>query len=437
MKRNQTFRTFCRYISCNVLGMIGLSCYILADTYFVARAMGSNGLAALNFAIPAYTALTAAGLLLGVGGATRATILRSRKCDTDASAVFPNILGAGLVLSLAFAAVGIFGAPTVSRLLGANGETLPLTIPYLRILMLYAPAFLTNQILLAFVRNDSNPQLAMISMLAGSFTNIILDYVFMFPLNMGMVGAAVATGFSPVVGLCVLSLHFFRKNRTLRFIRCSIRPKEIFRSIQLGISAWLTEISSGIVLTVFNLVILRISGNTGVAAYGIVANIALVETAIYNGIAQGLQPLVSRAHGAGEQHTLKQYRRDALILACIVAALLYAAVFAWSDPLIALFNTEGNAALIPYARDGLRLYFPGFFFGGINIIFAAYLSASERPTDGFWISMTRGCLAILPLVLLLSWYFGMAGVWLAFPCCEAVTLGLTTFFLFHRKRKSI
>lgn len=433
MKNSQTFRTFCRYISCNILGMLGLSCYILADTYFVANALGSNGLAALNFAIPAYTVINATGLMLGVGGATHFTILRSRKSE-EAHAIFSNILGAGLVISLVFVAIGLFSAPTISRWLGANGEALPLTIPYLRILMLYAPAFLTNQILLAFVRNDGNPQLAMASMLAGSLTNIILDYIFMFPLKMGIVGAAIATGFSPLAGLCVLSLHFLRKNRTIHFARCRIHLREIGHAIQLGISTWITEISSGVALTIFNLVILQISGNIGVAAYGIIANLALVETAIFTGIAQGLQPLISHAYGSRELLTLRRYRRDALILAMILSLLLYAAVFLWTDPLIALFNTEDNPELVPLARNGLRLYFWGFLFAGINIIMAACLSAMEQAQAGFWISLTRGCLAIVPLVLILSHFFVMNGVWITFPLCEILTAGLTLFFF--RKTKS-
>lgn len=429
MKPNQNFRTFCRYVSCNVLGMIGLSCYILADTFFVARALGSDGLAALNFTIPAYTAMSATGLMLGVGGATRSTLLRSRQSEREANAVFTTLMGTGLVLSLLFVAIGIFAAPNLAHLLGANGETLPLATPYLRILMLYAPAFLTNQILLAYVRNDNNPQLAMTAMLAGSFANILLDYVFMFPLSMGMVGAAVATGFSPLINLGILSLHFFRKSRKLHFVRCHVRLREIGHAVRLGISTWITEISSGVVLAVFNLVILRISGNIGVAAYGIVANIALVETAIFTGIAQGIQPLISRAHGAKEPKTLRQYRRDALLLALALAGILYAVILIWSDPIIAVFHEEGNQTLITLAKDGLHLYFLGFFLAGINIIMASYLSASERPAAGFWISMARGCLAILPLVLILSAWLGMTGVWLSFSGSEIITLGVMTFFL--------
>lgn len=430
MKFNGIFKTFCRYVSLNICGMIGLSCYILADTYFVAKALGANGLAALNFAIPAYTAMSATGLMLGVGGATRAALLRARDEVKTAATIFPIVAVAGFFISLFFLGIGIFAAEPVSKLLGANGETLPLTVIYLRILMLYAPAFLLNQILLAFVRNDGNPRLSTIAMLTGSLANVILDYVFMFPLQMGMAGAAIATGISPVLGILILTLHFRRKERELRLVRCRFRLHEVWSSISLGISAWITEISSGIVLVIFNLIILRISGNIGVAAYGIVANIALVETSIYTGIGQGIQPLVSRAYGTGEVKNLRRLCRYALILSITIAAILYAVVWIWSDGVIALFNTEGNADLVPLAKDGLRLYFWGFFFAGINIILAAYLSASEHPADGFWISITRGGIAILPLVLLLSHLLGMNGVWLSFPLCEIITLGgLTLYFL--------
>ena len=429
MKHSAVSRQFAQYVSCNVLGMIGLSCYILADTFFVSKAMGSLGLAALNFAIPLYSLINATGLMLGVGGATQYTLVRSKEGIRHANAIFTNLVLTALSIGLLIFLLGLFAAPTLATWLGANGNALSMTTSYLRILMRFAPAFLLNQTTLAFVRNDGSPHIAMAAMLTGSFVNVILDYVFMFPMKMGISGAAIATGFSPLFSLFVLSIHFFRKQHTLKLVRCRILFRQIGRSITLGLSSWITEVASGAVLLVFNLIILRITGNLGVAAYGIIANIALVAVAIFTGIAQGIQPLVSRFYSTGEADSLKKVRNAANLLALFLAAAFYAVIFLFSDQVIAVFNSEHNTALIPLAREGLRLYFVGFFFAGINIVMTAYLSAVELPKQGMFLSLLRGAILLVPLVLILPQFLEMTGVWLSFPLCELLTAGMLALLL--------
>ena len=197
----------------------------------------------------------------------------------------------------------------------------------------------------------------------------------------------------------------------------------------LGLSSWITEVASGAVLLVFNLIILRITGNLGVAAYGIIANIALVAVAIFTGIAQGIQPLVSRFYSTGETDSLKKVRNAANLLALFLAAAFYAVIFLFSDQVIAVFNSEHNTALIPLAREGLRLYFIGFFFAGINIVMTAYLSAVELPKQGMFLSLLRGAILLVPLVLILPQFLEMTGVWLSFPLCELLTAGMLALLL--------
>ena len=417
MKHSAVSRQFTQYVSCNVLGMIGLSCYILADTFFVSKAMGSLGLAALNFAIPLYSLINATGLMLGVGGATQYTLVRSKEGIRHANAIFTNLVLTALSIGLLIFLLGLFAAPTLATWLGANGNALSMTTSYLRILMRFAPAFLLNQTTLAFVRNDGSPHIAMAAMLTGSFANVILDYVFMFPMKMGISGAAIATGFSPIFSLFVLSIHFFRKQHTLKLVRCRILFRQIGRSMTLGLSSWITEVASGAVLLVFNLIILRI------------ANIALVAVAIFTGIAQGIQPLVSRFYSTGEADSLKKVRNAANLLALFLAAAFYAVIFLFSDQVIAVFNSEHNTALIPLARKGLRLYFVGFFFAGINIVMTAYLSAVELPKQGMFLSLLRGAILLVPLVLILPQFLEMTGVWLSFPLCELLTAGMLALLL--------
>ena len=183
---------FRRYAAPGVLGMIGISCYILADTFFVAKGTGSLGLAALNIAIPAYNLMNGLGLMVGVGGATHYSLCRAQGDAAEADRTFTHTLLLGLCIALVFVLTGTFGVVPLSRLLGANAETLDMTAVYLRLLLCFAPFFVTNNIMIAFVRNDGEPGRAMAGMIAGSLFNIVFDWVFIFPCGLGMFGAVSA-----------------------------------------------------------------------------------------------------------------------------------------------------------------------------------------------------------------------------------------------------
>ena len=204
-------KDFSKYVSLNILGMIGVSFYILADTYYIAKALGATGIAALNFAIPVFSIILGIGLMIGIGGAARFGILKSRNKHKEAEAVFAGALKLGTLAGLLFAVLGLFGSKALSSILGADAVTLPLTHAYMATIMVFAPFFILNNTVLAFVRNDNNPRLAMLAMIGGSVSNVILDYIFLFPLKMGMFGAAFATSLAPIISLGILSIHFAKK----------------------------------------------------------------------------------------------------------------------------------------------------------------------------------------------------------------------------------
>jgi len=433
MNKNVILKNFLKYVSLNVLGMIGLSCYILADTFFISNALGANGLAALNFSISIYCMINGAGLMIGMGGATKYTILKAQNKHKEANAIFTHTFGSGLGVGIVLAVIGMFFTIPIAKLLGADESTLPMTVTYLTTILCFSPCFILNNVLIAFVRNDGNPKLSMVAMLLGSFSNIVLDYIFIFPLGMGMFGAAFATGLAPVISMGVLSLHILKKHNGFKLVKSKVSIKYIGDILSLGLSAFITEVSSGLVLIIFNLVILRLEGNIGIAAYGIVANFALVVTAIFTGIAQGIQPLASNGYGTKDQKLLKHVLCYAFILSLGFATIVYILVFIGSNHIIAAFNSENNMTLIPIARKGFQLYFVGFFFAGMNIIACAFLSAIEEAQKAFLISSMRGGIAIIPLVFILSNWLGMNGVWLSFVFAEAMTAVFTGVHLFYIK----
>ena len=416
---------FRRYAAPGVLGMIGISCYILADTFFVAKGTGSLGLAALNIAIPAYNLMNGLGLMVGVGGATHYSLCRAQGDAAEADRTFTHTLLLGLCIALVFVLTGTFGVVPLSRLLGANAETLDMTAVYLRLLLCFAPFFVTNNIMIAFVRNDGEPGRAMAGMIAGSLFNIVFDWVFIFPCGLGMFGAALATGASPLVSLLVLSGHLRRPSRGFHLRRERLRPRLLPRICAPGLSSLVSELASGITLLLINLVLLRIAGNTAVAAYGVIANLALVESAIFTGLSTGVQPLISRSAEADRRRLL----RWTVTTALAISALMYVLVFVFASPITAVFNSEHDPALAACAVPGLRIYFAGFLAACINIIAAAYFSAAGQASRGFIISLVRSIIAIPPVLFALSALLGVTGVWLTFPAVEALACALSLLFI--------
>ena len=425
-------KQFFKYVSQNIFGLLGTSCYILADTYFIAQAAGTDGVTLLNLCLPIYNLIFAFGSMSGLGAAPRYAILRAQG-DARAQRYFSNAIFSVCILAVPFMLVGIFRPDGLLRLMGGDADIVALGMNYARIFLMFTPFFMCNYVVASFVRNDGDPSLAMVATLSGSLFNVVFDYIFIFPMGLGLPGAALATAISPILSIAVCSAHFIKKSNTITFVRKAPSVRLLAQSCQLGISGFVGELSSGVTTTVFNFLLLRLAGNVAVAAYGVVANFALVATAIFNGVAQGAQPLVSQCYGKNEMAGA----RKLLLLGCGtalgLAALLYGVVFGYTDALTALFNSENSALMAEFAHSGMRIYFVGYFFAGCNIVAAGYLGAVNRPAEASITSLCRGMVAIVVCSLVLSALFGMNGVWAAFPVSEAITLALTVFLL---KRKA-
>ncbi len=423
------FSEFIRYASLNILGMLGLSCYILADTFFIANRLGADGLAALNLAIPVYSLIHGCGLMIGMGGSTRYAILRSRNSEGDACTVFTHALYLWGVCSVLFVLCGLVASGAIAALLGAQGRIFTMSRTYLQMLLLFSPAFLLNDILLGFVRSDGAPQLVMAAMLTGSFSNILLDYVLIYTADLGIFGAVLATCLAPLISMAVLSVFFLQKRHHFRPVRRRPSVRSGAKLLVTGFPSLAAELSSGVVMIAFNFLMLEFSGSTGVATYGVIANISLVVIAVFTGMAQGIQPVLSRYFGAGERRRLRFVLRCALWSTVLLSVLLTGGILLAADPIAAAFNAQEDPTLQQLAVQGLRLYFLGTLPAGVNLVLCAYCASAERSRAGNAISVLRGFLLILPLAFLLSAAADLTGLWLAFPLTELLTLVLAAVLL--------
>ena len=429
-------KDFARYTSLNVLGMIALSCYILADTFFVSKGLGANGLTALNLAIPIYSFISGSGLMIGMGGGTKYSIQKSQADHEAANRTFTSALYLAAAFAVFFMLVGLFFSGTIVTLFGADENVFEMSRTYLQVILLFAPAFLLNNVLLCFVRNDGAPQLSMAAMLGGSFSNIVLDYIFIFPMGMGIFGAVLATGLSPVIGILIMSPHWLKKSKGFRLTRTGLRASVVRSNISLGFPSLLAQVSSGITMVVFNAIILGLSGNTGVAAYGVIANISLVVIAIYNGVAQGVQPLISRAYGQHLREQTRQLLHCAMASVIALSAVIYLVLFLFAGPIAQIFNSENNPQLQQIAVEGLKLYFTAIPFVAFNTILSTYFTSVENTIPAHITSLLRGLLLIIPMAFLLAAIGGMIGVWLAFPATELIAAVLGAVLYLRSKSAS-
>ncbi len=435
MEKKQYKKDFIRYAFINVIAMLGLSCYILADTFFISRGLGANGLTALNLAIPIFNFISGTGLMLGMGGATKYAILVAQNEKKRANRIFTNTIYIAAIISILYVFIGFFYSERIAVRLGANTEVLEMTNTYLKVSLLFAPAFILNNILICFMRNDGNPKLAMIASLSGSFSNVILDYLFIFPFKMGIFGAVFATGLAPIISIIVILPYLLRGKQ--QFSLDLRKPdKAIAATIfMLGIPSLIVEISSGIVVIIFNIIILRIAGNVGVAAYGVITNLSLVVIAICTGVAQGMQPITSKAYGSGNMKMAKYIFSLALKLTCIMTVVIYCLTYIFANPIAGIFNNEGNLLLQEIAVKGLRLYFIGMLFAGINVVMSMYFSSTERIVPAHTITLLRGIIIIIPVAFILSTLIGLTGTWISFPATEFIVLMIGIVFLARNRRK--
>lgn len=428
-------KEFTKYVSANVIAMIGLSCYILADTFFISLKMGQTGLAALNLSSPSFNLVFSIGMMFAVGGGTKFAIHKGAQNDNEANKVFTHTVFIVALFAIVFVMLGLFASRPVAMFLGAEGDTLEYSNTYVQIILALLRS-LCSAMFFKTLYETTRAELAMIASLAGNLFNIVFDYVLVFPCNLDMLGAALATGFSPIVSILILSLHVIRKKNTFHCRKTKLSLRTYGGICSLGLAPFINELSFAAVLMVFNGLFKRLGGDTAIAAYAIIINVFYVVNSVFNGIANGTQPMISFSYGQSDHQKIRRILRYALITVASVAVVLYIAIFFGANGIASIFNTQGVKELQDAATLGMRLFFISSLFSGFNLLFSYYFSASNKGGYAQLITVLRGLVTIIPIAYLFSYLWKMTGLWLATPAAELVTLVVTlTIFILTRSKK--
>lgn len=432
--RDQVTSVFFQFLIPSIGATLVNSIYILGDTILVGRGVGSMGIAALNLLLPVFSLFFATGMMFGVGGSVLFSFDKGRKDEAAAREHFSAALVGTVIMAIFYEIVcGLYFDP-ITAFLGRNEAMDEMVRSYGWILTAGCPVFLLSSFLQAFVRNDRAPKVAMAAVITGGVSNVILDYIFMFPMKMGMAGGALATVLGSVITVAILLSHFFSSSNTLKFTR-HFRLKAIGEVAVNGLSSFILDLSSGVVILLFNRQLLYWVGDMGVMVYGIVSNSVLMVNSISNGISQASQPLMAVNNGAGLQERVNQTFRLARRFS-VGTGIFFTALGLLAPAFVVRVFVLPTPEILAMAVPAVRIYFLAFLTTGINLLLATYFQSVLMPGCALVLSLCRGVIFSGILVYLLPLLVGVDGIWAAMPVAEFLALILGILMKKRGKRKN-
>lgn len=426
--KDNVVKLYFKYFFPTMCAALSTSVYILFDTIFIGQGVGSKGLTALNISLPIYSIYFGTGLLIGIGGSTLMSIEKGRERLDKANKIFTLSFILGFILATIYCIIGFVFLEEIALVLGATKEIMPFVKEYMVVVVIGTIPFVMGSVMAPFIRADKAPKKAMFAVIFSGFLNIILDYIFVFPLDMGMRGAAIATVFSYTISCLILLTHLLSKNNTLRFKKDFYKLSYITRIFKCGLPSLFIEVSLGFVIFIFNIQILKIIGDDGVTAYSIISNTGIIAVALFNGISQTIQPLISINMGANLKERATRLRNLGLFTALVIGVAFFILCIIFPEQIVRIFVNPNNEVLA-IAINSIRIYSIAFIVMGINMVSGAYFQSIELAKESFIIAFCRGLLFVSICVFILPIFLGINGVWLSVPIGELLTLFVTIVFV--------
>lgn len=291
-------KSFVRYLIPSMVGMLLMAINIVADGIMVGNRLGPTALAGVGIAGPVYTLFVAMSLWIGIGAATRYSAAMGAKKPGEARVIFSHAIIAIFAFTMIIGLCAYYFKTEIAYFLGANADTFPYVMEYMNVLLLFGFVFTVENTLSILVRNDGSPNLAMVALITSAVVNIGLNYIFLFVLDYGVTGAAVATIIGAFVGLIILSTHFFRKKSNLRFVRFQFNQKLFVLIIIIGFPSFLAEVGISVFTISHNITFEHMAGTAGVSAFTILNYVHSVMLLLFLGMGSAIQPLISYYKGA-------------------------------------------------------------------------------------------------------------------------------------------
>lgn len=397
--------------------------YNVVDGIFVGQGVGSAALGAVNIGVPFITFVIAIAAMFPMGGATVVAIRMGRGDKEGANHAFMTAFTMTLAVSVLLTIVGTVFAQQIVDLSGASklsAEMREMSRQYLFFYSAFSIPALLSTSLSVFVRNDGSPTLAFVGMCTGAVANIFLDWLFIFPLKMGVVGAAVVSGLGQICSVLVLLTHFVQKKGDLRIKKFKIDFSLIKKITKRGIPEAFTQLATPVTALCYNLMLANLIGDIGVSTFSVLSYISSLANAILSGVAQGLQPLWGQCYGRKDTGEMNWFFRSGMVINTILSVVICGILFIFDVPVIHIFNKEPE--LVQTATTALPLFALSFIPMAYNLIYTAFLFSTKRTGVSSIIAISRGIVLKALAIFCIPLIAGTDAIWIAPFIAETVTL---------------
>ena len=408
-----------------IVGMFVHALYNTVDTIFVGQWVGPLGIAAISMVLPIVFLITAAAQTIGMGGAS----IISRRMGTGDTGGAGLALGNMVLLSVLLGAlillVGFAALTPLLRLFGATEDLLAMARDYFQIILLAAPFMTFSMVINNAVRAEGNARMVMVTMLSGVVLNIILDPIFIFVLDLGIRGAAIASVISMGLTSLILLIYLLtgRSEIPIRLSFLRLNMPMLVEMLTVGASSFVRVGAMSLMMVVLNHTLSRYGGDIAIAAFGVVFRLLSFIFMPISGLNMGLQPIVGFNYGARQFQRVRQSFILTITAATLVAFIGFLVILIFPEPIMKIFSRDSN--LIAVGRNALRLCMIMLPLAGFQAVGAAFFQALGKPVPAILLSLSRQVLALIPLIILLPLFFGLNGIWFSLPIADLISFFIT------------
>lgn len=428
-----TYGKLLRFTLPTIAMMIFTSIYGVVDGIFVSNFVGKTPFAAVNLIMPFLMILGTIGFMLGTGGSAIVSKTLGEGDSDRAKRYFSMIIYLALICGVVLTVLGWIFIRPVALLLGADENMLGDCVLYGRIILIALTAYILQNIFQSFLVTAEKPHIGLALTVAAGLTNMVLDFLFIAVFKWGIAGAAIATGISQVIGGSIPFFYFLRKNTsTLQLTKARFEKRIILKTCTNGSSEMLSNLSMSFVSMLYNFQLMRLAGENGVAAYGVIMYINFIFTGVFFGYAVGSAPIIGYNYGAANYNELKNIFKKSLCTLGFASVVLTALSIAFSLPLSKIF-VGYDEELLALTCKGFRIYSISFLIMGFNIFASSFFTALNNGAISAAISFLRTLVFQVFPVLLLPLVLGTNGIWFAIVVAELLALAVTIIFLIKKK----
>ena len=425
-----------RFTFPSVMMMLFTSVYVIADGYFVSNWVGKTALAAVNFAYPILMILGCIGFMFGTGAsALISKKLGEGKAD-EANSIFSFIVIFSIVLGLFLTVLGLLFIDRILALMGATGELLEMSSVYAKIIVSSLPFYILQYEFQCLFVTADKPRLGLYVTVAAGMTNIVFDALFIAVFQWGIKGGATATAMSQVAGGLIPLVYFMRKNSSRLKLKRHFTPdwKNLGVISSNGMSEFLSNVSASVVGAVYNLQLLKYSGEDGLAAYGVIMYVGIVFVSLFIGYSVGSAPIIGYNYGAGDRDHLKKIVKESYVIIAVESVLMFLLSLVLARPLGLIFVSY-DRELLEFTIHAFILYSISFLFCGFSMYSSSLFTALNNGLVSAVISFMRSLVFQIACVLIIPVILGSDGIWLATVFSELLSLILSvTLVLTNRKK---